>query len=137
LSLYLDASVLVAMFSREADSARARQRILGDALFVSDFAAAEFSAAISRRIRTGDLPSADAAQVISAFDTWTARSTARVALDPGDGAATTGFVRRFDLGLRAPDALHISITQRLGATLFTFDAKLAAAATALGVAVAS
>ncbi len=137
MNLYLDASVLVALFTQEADSLRARQGVLGATLFVSDFAAAEFSAAISRRIRIGDIPSVDAARIISAFDTWTAQSTTRVALATGDGAATIAFVRRFDLGLRTPDALHLAIAQRLGMTLFSFDAKMIAAATALGVVVAT
>jgi predicted nucleic acid-binding protein len=46
------------------------------------------------------------------------------------------YVRRFDLGLRAPDALHLAITRRLDATLVTLDRRLAAAANQLGVAVA-
>jgi uncharacterized protein len=45
------------------------------------------------------------------------------------------FVHRFDLMLRAPDALHAAVCQRLGLTLVTLDQPLARAATALGVAV--
>jgi uncharacterized protein len=44
------------------------------------------------------------------------------------------YVRRFDLGLRAPDAVHIAIARRLDATLVTLDRRLAAAARELGVA---
>ena len=42
-------------------------------------------------------------------------------------------VRRLDLGLRAPDALHIATARRLGATLFTFDLGMASAARMLGL----
>jgi predicted nucleic acid-binding protein len=45
------------------------------------------------------------------------------------------YVRRFDLGLRAPDALHLAIARRLDATLVTLDRRLATAARELSVAV--
>lgn len=41
-----------------------------------------------------------------------------------------------DTALRAPDAIHLAITLRLGASLATFDRQLAVAATLLGVTVA-
>ncbi len=47
-----------------------------------------------------------------------------------------GFIRRFDLALRTPDALHIAAAGRLSAKLATFDVKMAAAATALGLEIA-
>ena len=56
-------------------------------------------------------------------------------MTPGDLAAATMFLRRLDLPLRTPDALHIAIAQRLGATLVTFDRQMAASAHALGTAV--
>jgi len=46
-------------------------------------------------------------------------------------------LRRLDLNLRAPDAIHIAITERANATLVTFDLKMADSARSLGVAVAS
>ena len=45
------------------------------------------------------------------------------------------YVRRFDLALRAPDALHIAIDRRLDVSLATVDRRLAAAAGELGVTV--
>jgi len=35
--------------------------------------------------------------------------------------------------LRAPDAIHLAVADRLGATIATFDRGLAAAAEALGI----
>jgi uncharacterized protein len=40
------------------------------------------------------------------------------------------------LPLRAPDAIHIAMAQRVGAALVTFDRRMAAAARALGIAAA-
>jgi hypothetical protein len=45
------------------------------------------------------------------------------------------YVRRFDLRLRAPDALHLAIARRLDVPLVTLDRRLAAAARELGIAV--
>jgi hypothetical protein len=50
---------------------------------------------------------------------------------------TGAALRRLDLTLRTPDALNIAIAQRVGATLATFDAKMADAARALGTEVAA
>ncbi len=46
--------------------------------------------------------------------------------------AAEAFVRRLDLALRTPDALHIAMAQRVDATLVTFDEKMATCAKALG-----
>jgi uncharacterized protein len=47
------------------------------------------------------------------------------------------FLRRLDLPLRAPDAIHIAITQRLDLELATFDERMADCAKRLGVKVAA
>jgi predicted nucleic acid-binding protein len=43
------------------------------------------------------------------------------------------FVRRFDLALRVPGALHLAIARRLDVALVTLDRRLATAAGELGV----
>jgi predicted nucleic acid-binding protein len=43
------------------------------------------------------------------------------------------YVRRFELMLRAPDALHAAACKRAGHRLVTLDKRLAAAAKDLGV----
>jgi uncharacterized protein len=60
----------------------------------------------------------------------------RFELEAGDIAQADLFVRRLDLPLLAPDAIHIAIAQRLRATLVTFDRQMATAARTLGLAVA-
>ena len=54
-----------------------------------------------------------------------------------DIAAADRILRRLDVNLRTPDALHIAIAERIGATLVTFDRQMEAGARALGMAVAT
>ena len=135
MSFYLDANILVALLTPEPLSARADDFVRSnqDSLIVSEFAAAEFASAIARRVRTIE----DARADLSDLDAWVAGSTQRVELSAVDVAAATAYLRRFDLTLLAPDALHIAIAERIAATLVTFDRPMAAAARVLGMAVAT
>ncbi len=74
---------------------------------------------------------------LAGFDTWLARMADRVEISPADVAVATAFLRRLDLTLRTPDAIHIAIAQRMNATLVTFDQGMAESARALGMAVAT
>jgi uncharacterized protein len=82
------------------------------------------------RIRAISLQTANT--ILANFDAWRA-NLEDVETSAVDMAAAAQFVRRPDLALRGPDALHIAIASRLSAKLLTFDAKMADAATALGV----
>src|SRR5262249_18461386 len=105
-------------------------------LIVSDFAAAEFASAISRRVRAGETTIADARQAFLAFDAWTQRETERVQATTVDIASATALLRRLDLKLRTGDALNIAIAVRVSADLLTFDDQMAADARTLGTTVA-
>ena len=72
---------------------------------------------------------------LSRFDTWLARTADRIEISPADVAVATAFLRRLDPTLRAPDAIHIAIAQRVDATLVTFDRRMADSARHLGRAV--
>ncbi|MBW4092806.1 MAG: type II toxin-antitoxin system VapC family toxin [Proteobacteria bacterium] len=136
MSLYLDASVLVALLTHDPLTARAEAffRAHTPSLVVSDFAAAEFASALARRVRTEDLTEAEARSAFTTLDTWAARATQRAETTPADVAAAGAYLRRLDLTLRTPDALNIAIAQRVGADVATFDTKMAVAARALGLA---
>jgi predicted nucleic acid-binding protein len=138
LSVYLDASVLVALFSNEPFTPRARALLQSQTpvLMVSDFAAAEVASAVARQIRMGQRPTDEGRNVLSAFDTWTARATQRVQIESGDITVAEAFLRRLDLPLRAPDAIHLATAARMGAAVATFDVGMARCASILGVAVA-
>lgn len=100
---------------------------------VSDFAAAEFASGVSRNLRTGRLSRSGAAAAFGAFDTWRVSRAEPAMLRPTDIALATAWLRRLDLNLRAPDALHLAMASRLAFPLLTFDAGMAAAARTLGL----
>jgi uncharacterized protein len=139
VSVYLDASVLVALFTNDALSKRADKYLKKSApiLIVSDFAAAEFASAIAGLVRMRELTRADAQIAFATFDSWTARVASRAETHASDVSAAAAHIRRLDQPLRTPDALDIAVAERLGAELATFDEKMAATARALGLAVAA
>jgi uncharacterized protein len=137
LSAYLDTSVLLPTLIA-GPATEAVYDCLGayePELLISDFAAAEVSSALSRLIRMSMLTDADASARLADFDAWRAAMSMPVDIGPSDARLAYIYVRRFDLGLRAPDALHLAIARRLDATLITLDRRLAIAAREMGIAV--
>ena len=100
---------------------------------VSDFAAAEVASALSRLVRMDRLTMTEAKERLADFDDWRAGATERADMDAHDCRLANSYVRRFELKLRAPDALHAAICRRLGLRLVTLDRRLAAAARELGI----
>lgn len=139
MKFYLDTNILVALLTPEPLSEHAIEFVRGNPehFIVSDFAAAEFVSAIARRVRTGQTPIEEARGDLADFEVWLARSAERTELSAGDIAVATAYLRRLDLTLLTPDALHLAIARRLEATLVTFDLAMAGAARALGMAVAT
>jgi hypothetical protein len=125
--------VLVALFVPDASTARAESLLaVSRDLIVSDWAIAELAAAVSLKVRSGALALLGARSALAEFDSWVASVASHEAIVPADVTVATAFLRRLDLPLRAPDALHIALCRRLGAGLLTFDRQMATAAVALG-----
>jgi predicted nucleic acid-binding protein len=139
VSLYLDASVIVALLTNDIFTARADTYIRSrpDILIVSDFAGAEFASVIARRVRTREVTEHVARIAFAEFDNWTARNTERAETTTADVMTATQALRRLDLTLRTADALNLAIAQRIDATLMTFDEKMTTAAKALRIPVAA
>jgi uncharacterized protein len=137
LNLYLDASVLMPAVIEEPSSTAVRElfRNRPDDLSVGDFAAAEVASALSRLVRMERLTATEAAERLADFDEWRASATEVAEIDTHDCRLANTYVRRFDLKLRAPNALHAAICRRLELQLATLDRRLAAAARALGISV--
>lgn len=139
MSVYLDANVLVALFFTDDPlSTRAYELVEMnlEALIVSDFAAAEFSSVIGRHVRMRKIAPALARKTFSDFDRWV-ETTERATVMPADISAADEHLRRLSLNLRAPDAIHLAVTQRLRAEFATFDKVLAAGARILKISLAS
>jgi len=134
--LYLDTSLLVASLTNEAESRR-MQEWLGDQdpndLVVSDWVAAEFSAALSIKLRTGRIEAHHRANALTMFtrlcnDNLTIMPVSRIQF-----RMAARFADQYALGLRAGDALHLAICADRGAIICTLDRRLGEAALALGV----
>jgi uncharacterized protein len=134
VSVYLDASVIVALFTQDHFTDRATEILVSrnEPVIISDFAAAEFSSVIARHVRAGSITADQARSAFSAFDEWTASSCRKVATDGTIISQAETFLRRLDTTLRAPDAINIALAMKSQASLMTFDAKMASAAQALG-----
>jgi predicted nucleic acid-binding protein len=132
---YFDASALAAVLLDEPARHRVNAHIAAaDAPpQVSDFVVAEVSSAISRLLRMELRDTAQAEALIQSLDEWVRETGEPISLDASDAREATLLVRRFDLKLRAPDALHLAICRRLQARLVTLDNNLARAARALDV----
>lgn len=134
MSAYLDASAILPSLIEEPATALVDAYLLAaaDPLVVSEFAAAEVASALSRLARTGRVTRDDAAARLADFDAWRA-TLEDIDLTASDVRLAHVFVRRFDLMLRAPDALHVAICRRAGFVLVTCDQRMARAAEELGI----
>ena len=139
MSVYLDASVLLTIVVKEPGSDAINQFLeeVDTTVWVSEFASAEVASALSRLLRMKNLSLRNAQDRLAAFDDWIAADANLVDVEGVDVRLAARFVRRFDLMLRAPDALHLAMCRRLNATIATLDRRLAVAAQALDIPVAS
>ncbi len=135
MSFYLDASAILPILVEEAASVTVDAFVsgLGEPLVVSAFAAGETASAVSRLVRTGRVNANEARALLDSFDAWRTTSAIPAQLAPSDVEVADLYVRRFDLMLRMPDALHIAICRRERHVLVTLDRRMAEAARALGV----
>ena len=127
---YLDTSVIVSMIVNDAHTTKAAtwfDRTEPTSL-VSSFAKAEFAAAVSRHVRVRLLSAAQGRTALDILDKWLDGDTHLVNVNNDDIESADRMVRDFETKLLVPDAIHLAVTKRLGATLVTFDARLAAAA---------
>ncbi len=139
MSVYLDANVIIPLFIKDVFSSRAfafmARKPAG--IVISDFASAEFVSVLGVRCRAKAVTVAQAKAALANFDAWTAANAVTVETISADIRAAEAMLRRFDLTLRTPDALHIALVKRLNAELVTLDERMAIGARALGVPLAA
>lgn len=123
MAVYIDTSLLVALFFHEAASAAASVRCEREPrLWVSSWTLAEFANAVAFKLRSAQTDAATAAE---------AHRRLRAVLDTG--GLRVADVERADFehaaslcaepagGLRTPDALHAAMAMRLGLPILTTD----------------
>jgi uncharacterized protein len=135
LSVYLDASLLVAIVNEEENTPKARRfvRSLSERPFVSDFARGEVASAISRLFRMGKIEIDEARNRLEDFDEWLAAVAEPIATEAADVRLAIQFVRQFATGLRMPDAIHLAAAQIRGLRVVTFDQGMSVAAEELRI----
>lgn len=133
---YVDTSLLVAALLNEKSTAVA-QRWLSEQpagqLAISDWVATEFSAALSVKLRAGDLEPPHRSEVLAFFTRLTEASFQMLPVSRRDFQTAARFADQHLSGLRAGDALHLAVAANHGASLHTLDKRLADAGQALGV----
>ena len=139
MRVYLDASVLTALVVYEEATKRVETAFLSSEseFIVSDFTAAEVASAISRRVRTGLSRAEEGERYLEALDGWVETNATPFVTRSEDVAEAAKLVRRFDLQVKTPDALHLAMTRRARATLWTLDRGMVRVAETLGLSVAS
>lgn len=129
--VYLDTSVLVALFTNEATASRITLWYADETrpLIAGDWCVTEFASALALKERTGQL-SRD--QIYAAWELFTEFCGGGLRLLPLDREVftqATQLVRDSKNGLRAGDALHLALALHVQAkAFFTLDNRLAASA---------
>jgi uncharacterized protein len=136
LTLYVDTSVLVAALTNEAKTGAMQAWLAAgatDDLAITPWVETEFSSALSVKVRARQLRPRDRAAALAMFTRLVTESFSMLPIRAGQFRYAARFADRYELGLRAGDALHLAICADHGATLCTLDRRLAEAGTALGV----
>jgi predicted nucleic acid-binding protein len=122
---YFDTSFLIPFFvdertSRQVDQFLRRQPV-GEAS-ISQWTRIEFSSAVARQVCIGSMNSRTAVEVESAFDSLIAESFGMILPAQTDFDLAKQFLRRYETGLRAGDALHLAIASNHGArAIYSLD----------------
>ncbi len=135
-AVYCDTSILLPVFVDGAQSARVEAWIGAPRVdpIVSDLVILEFSAALSHLVRERVLDDAQARTINGMFDSWCDRRLRPLTTTRQMFALARTIVEDAALGVRGPDALHLALLQVTGLPFATFDARLARAADAIGLA---
>ena len=131
---YLDTSVLVAMFTREArtgsshDWARRNQL-----LAVSDWVTVELRSAVAAKARSGDLDEGLRQEALEAYQAALRDEFLILDLNSRVFAKAAKLAGNVAAALRAGDALHLAVAGEYRVPLATLDRRQAEAGQALGV----
>lgn len=135
MSLYLDASVLVASLTNEPRAEEARNLITAYERFdvaLSSWTIVETLSGLSKKVRLGELTEANFEDLARQINILSARH-ARTPVTEDHFLSAMRLVQSLATNLRAGDALHLAIARDFSLTLATFDDGLGSAARMVGV----
>jgi len=133
---YVDTAVIVAALTIEAGTAKAQVWIAAQAageLMISDWVMAEFSSALSLKLRTGLIDTQVRTAASAAFNRFCSNRFVILPVASRHFRSAAIFADQHGLGLRAGDALHLALASDHGATLCSFDRRLVDAGHALAI----
>lgn len=135
MSFYLDTSVVVPLFKKEARSDVIDQwfRAVELPLFMPDLTVAEVSATMSKFVRVYEMTVEQREATWERFARWRDEVTDPVENLPTDIRQAAGLVRDPFPKLLAADAIHLATCRRLGLTLVADDKDMIEIADRLGV----
>lgn len=133
--IYLDTSVLGALFFREAgagDLVASLERRRKQGLTISAWILTEMACVGGIKQRTGAIDAGGRQLALANFQRFASAHLGMIEVDPADFRAAAVFVD-MPLNLRAGDALHLAVARRIGARLASLDKRMSEAARAVGV----
>ena len=134
--LYLDTSILVAALTNEARTGEMQVWLAErevEELIISDWVITEFSGALSLKVRTAQLTSAQRADVLALFNSLVDTTFSVLPVTRLEFRTAARFADQYETGLRSGDALHLAIAANHGLPLHSLDHGLTRTAEALGV----
>jgi len=134
--LYLDTSVLVALFTNEATARRIALWYADETrpLVSGDWCVTEFASALALKERTGQLGCEQCDEAWQVFSEFCSGGLRLLPLEREIYANAAQLIRVSPNGLRAGDALHLELALQVRAeAFFTLDTRLAASAQQSGL----
>jgi hypothetical protein len=135
--IYLDTSIVVALFTSEAETDRLLDWIdakSGQIVAVSRWVDLEFAAALAAKTRSGALDEPARKKSLLLYRRALRESFTRFEIGDAQFEHAERFAQSADPGLRGGDALHLGIAASYRATLCTLDKRQAEAASTLAIA---
>ena len=134
---YIDTSFLAPYLIPEPTSdcvEKKLQELPSGSLLISQWTRTEFASLLARQVRMKALPHQSSTKVFGALDQIIRDGLIRVkSIEGDDYRLAASWLLTITTPIRGPDALHLGIVHRLGATLWTLDKKMAVAARFLGL----
>ena len=128
--IYLDTSVLGAIFFKEANAVQVLgqiETVRSEGLVISAWTLAEMASVGSLKERMGVIDRTTRRAALSAFQRFASSSLALTEIEPEDFRSAALLIEG-PAPLRAGDALHLAVIKRLPSALATLDSRLADAA---------